>query len=70
MTATKAQQSDDPKVIDDRIDQFMDLGFSYEEARVLAASRNVDGNYWRANQVQRMLDHPQCNHALVLELLL
>jgi hypothetical protein len=56
-------------VVDDRLEQFTDLGFSFEEAKQLAVATKVDGTYWRVPEVQRMLDHHECNHTLVLDLL-
>lgn len=68
MTAT-LNKNDDPKVLDDRIEQFMEIGFSYEEAKALASAKRSDGNYWRVSSVQRMINHRDCTHALAVDLL-
>jgi len=70
MVITKqTYQNDDPAVVEDRVEQFADLGFTAEEAQALATAKMVNGNYWRVSKVQRMIDHSDCDHALVVELL-
>jgi hypothetical protein len=71
-TIAKTTETHNPEVIEDRLGQFTDLGFTVEEAKKLAVARKSKasgGNYWRVQEVQKMLDHPKCDHGLAVDLI-
>jgi len=65
----KCHQVNDPAMITERETEFIELGFSKEEAEKLAKAKNVDGQFWRVDKVQRMIDHKDCDHRLAVELI-
>jgi hypothetical protein len=48
-------------VIEDRIEQFSDMGFTLKESELLAVARDAEGNYFHVLRVQKMLDNG-CTH--------
>lgn len=68
-TISKVAVHHNPDVIEDRLEQFTDLGFTVEEAKKLAEAQRADRTYWRVGQVEAMINHPDCDHALAVELI-
>ena len=65
--------------IETREEQLIELAFSKEEAAKLARAKRYVGRqvrgkkseqrYWTVTEIQRMIDHKDCDHALAVDLL-
>lgn len=67
MAAATQEPQRDP-VLEDRLEQFTDLGYTVPEAEELAQARDRDGNFARVDAVQDMLDRG-ATHAQVVRIL-